>query len=198
MIMKRKYSFFNKKALACFMCGLVFFSVPQVANATSAQGESGNIQPSLESNVALNIGTEAIMVDITVPGTLTFAFNADGSNEIPDNFNIRNNNKIAYFYLKNVGFDSKESGWKLAAGGESIAMDEQAIKLKMGLKNAEKEIVPANGLKDTKGQANFSKSEFVLEPEVDTKMSFLVERPIYTESIPQNKAFDMTMSFEMR
>lgn len=190
MIIKRKCNLINRKVFAGLICGTMIFAAPQAANAAA--------QPTLSSNVAVNIGTEALVVDITVPGTLGFAFNADGSNDIPENFIIRNNNKLAYFYLKDIAFDSKSSGWKLAANRESIATNEKTIKLKTGLKQAEKEIVPTNGSKDTTGKATFSKSEFVLAPEVDTKMSFVVERPTYTEKNSQAKAFDMKMVFEMK
>lgn len=197
MIMKRKCNVVNKKVLIGLMCGAMFLAAPQVANAASPEEPGQTGQPSLKSNVALNIGTEALIVDITVPGTISFAFNADGSNDIPDNFIITNHNKIASFYLKDVNVNAGESGWKIASSDEKIPMDEKTIMLKMGMKNAEKEIVPTNGTKDSIGAVSYTSSEFLLKPEVDTQMSFVVNRPIYTEQIKQTKAFDMDMNFEM-
>lgn len=195
MIIKRKCKFINKKTVAAILCGAMFLSVPQVANASSTTAVG---QPTHNANVAVNIGTEALVVNITVPGTLSFAFNADGSNDIPSNFEITNNNKIASFYLKDISVDAGGSGWKIASQGQTISMDEKTIKLSAGLKSHEKEIVPENGSKDSTATATFTNSEFVLEPEEPTIMNFVVERPIYTERISEAKAFDMAMNFEMK
>ena len=196
MVIKRKCKFINKKIIAALMCGAIFLSIPQVANASTSQAAA--VQPNHNANVAVNIGTEALVVDITVPGTVAFAFNADGSNEIPDNFVITNHNKLASFYLKEISIDAGGSGWKIAGHDQSISMDEKTIKMSAGLKSSEKEIVPTNGTKDSTGSATFTNSEFVLAPEVDTTMNFVVDRPIYTEKINQAKAFDMSMEFEMK
>ena len=196
MIIKRKCKFINKKTVAALMCGAIFLSAPQVANAGSLPAAAA--QPTHNANVAVNIGTEPLVVDITVPGTLGFAFNADGSNEVPDNFIITNNNKLAVFYLKELSVDAGGSGWKIAGNDQSIALDEKTIKLSAGLKMSEKEITPTNGTKDSTGKATFNNSEFVLEPQTPTTMNFLVNRPIFTEKIEQSKAFDMSMTFEMK
>lgn len=196
MIIKRKCKFINKKSIAALMCGVVFLSAPQVASASSVTAAA--VQPTHNANVSVNIGTEALLVDITVPGTLSFAFKADGANEVPDNFIITNNNKLAYFYLKDISVNAGQSGWKIASHNQKINLDEKTIKLSAGLKNSEKEIVPENGTKDGKGKVTFTNSEFVLAPETPTTLNFVVNRPIYTKKNSQAKAFDMAMTFEMK
>lgn len=194
MVVKRKCNNVNKKILAGILCGMAFLSMPQVANAGSEPMQ----QPGTTSNVNVNIETEPIVVDITVPGSVGFVFNADGSNEIPDNFSITNHNKIASFYLKEVGFDGESTGWKLASEDEQLNLNEKAVKFKLGSKSEEKLIAPSNGKKDITGTVSFSDSEFVLAPESPSTVSFLIDRPVYTDEISQSKAFDMTMSFEMK
>ena len=189
MIKNRKFNFINKKTVAGFMCAMVCLSAPQMAFAAP---------PTHNASVEVNIGTQALVIDFTVPGTASFAFNADGSNTIPENFTMTNHNKIASFYLKDLTLNAGASGWQVASDEGVIALDEKTIKLKMGLDGKEKPVVPSDGVKNALGTINYNDTDFVLAPEKATTMSFLIERPIYTEAIKESKAFDMSLDFEMK
>ena len=191
MIKNRKFNFINKKTMAGLLCGIMCLSVPQAAFAATPA-------PTQNAGVTVNIGADPLLINITVPSTATFAFNADGSNTIPTNFDITTHTKIASFYLKDLSLDAGVSGWQVVNTGAGVALDEKTLKLKIGEKSKEKQVVPNDGEKNAIGMIHFANTDFVLKPEIATTLSFLVDRPIYTEKIEEAKAFDMSLDFEMK
>lgn len=178
----------TKRFAAGIMCTALLAGVPAGANA----------QTSMSSESDVNIEAEALVVDITVPGTASFAFKADGSTVVPENFTITNNNKIATFYLNEASLDAGESGWMVAAEDQSLTADEKTIRISMGKEGSEKLITPENGSKDTTGKAVYADTDFLLAPSGSETMSFEIERPVFTEKIDNAKAFGMSLNFEMK
>lgn len=146
----------------------------------------------------VKIETKATQMNITVPTSIEFIFNEDGTNTLPTNFDITNNSQIAGVSLVKVEMNALTSGWRLlpaSADTKTLAVDQKDIQFYMGLANQEK-LVSSGNSASTSGSASWDNGELAIEASQSQNISFNVQRGAFNTSESSAKAFDMILSFE--
>lgn len=161
----------------------------------AAVGTVGNGQ-----GVAVNIEAKTTTVNVTIPSAAPMVFNADGSNTVPTNFEIKNNSKLSGVHLETANFNASGSGWKLAQVSDDLStlpVDQKVITLKLGATGNEKEVVPAGSAAQAEtGTATFAPSDFTIPAEGTNTLSFVLDRGSFSSPVSNGKAFDMTLDFK--
>ena len=180
----------KKKFLTLAICLTTLATTTIPAFASEVRATAGNSE--------VQIKTEATTMNITVPGDAALmVFKADGSNELPKNFNITNNSQIAGVHITDIKLSSAE--WQLGndtVNTKTLPKDEKTIKMEIGLAGTEKKVVPdSSAVKAKTGTATFGEADFVI-PATETKtLNFKVERGAFTQASEAAKAFDMNINF---
>lgn len=147
-------------------------------------------------NTAVNIEAKATTMNVNVPSTAAFVFNADGTNVVPTNFTITNNSKISGIHVTSIALTSADAdkGWKLLP--ESANVKTQAVNtknIKMTINN--KPVVVTGTAAATTGTATYEANDIAIASEGTTTLKFGVERGSFTTAVASGKAFDMVTSF---
>jgi hypothetical protein len=151
-----------------------------------------------EQNAAVNIEVKPTQMKVTVPTTMLFVFNEDGSNQYPNNITITNGSSISNIYLSQVDMDGTDHGWKLLKDSydvKNLSVNEKAVTFKMGLVDDLRTVDPSND-KEATGSATWTQSEFTI-PAGETKtLKFEIERGSFTDTIAADTAYDVVMTYE--
>lgn len=150
---------------------------------------------------SLEIEVRNTTMDVTVPATLPMIFAEDGSNVLPDNWTVKNNSKTTKLYVSRIAVDAGNSGWKVVDDTVTPSNEydnTKVIKLKMGKRGSEKLIKPVYSERNAEGLHQFANTDIVINPEQSETLSIQVERPRFTNSIANSKAFDLTIEFDVK
>ena len=187
--MKIKEILCSKKVIAFALVGIL--AVGQVAPAFAASSET-----EVAGSSTINIETKAVTVNMTVPSSADFVFNANGTTTVPTNWEIKNNNAYTAVKLNEVNLTG-ENTWKIANASEALALDQKAIKLKVGAPEGLKQVVPTNATTDATGKAVFAASDFVIPKTNKKVLKFDVTRPDFSKSAVSEKAYTMGLVFDL-
>lgn len=146
----------------------------------------------------VKIETKATEMNVTVPSSVEFIFNEDGSNTLPTNFNITNNSQIARVSLVKAEMDSANSGWRLlpsTSDTKLLAVDSKDIQFYMGLADNEKIVNPGNTVANT-GNVTWDNGEITIDALQTQNIAFDINRGAFNSAQSSAKAFDMTLTFE--
>ena len=187
--MKIKEILTSKKLIAFALVGIL--SVGQVAPAFASSSET-----EVTGSSTVNVTTNAVTVNMTVPTSADFVFNADGSTTVPTEWNIENNNSYTDVKLSEVNLTGDNS-WKIANADESLELNQKAIKLKVGAAEGLKQVVPTNATTDTTGKATFGALDFVIPKSNQKALTFNVTRPDFSKSAVSEKAYTMNLVFDL-
>jgi len=146
----------------------------------------------------VKIETKATQMNVTVPTSIEFIFNEDGSNTLPTNFNITNNSQIARVSLVKAEMNALTSGWRLlpaSANTKLLAVDTKDIQFYMGLDGEEKIVASGNDA-STSGNASWSNGEITIDASQTQNISFEINRGAFNTAESSSKAFDMILTFE--
>lgn len=146
----------------------------------------------------VKIETKATEINVTVPSSIEFIFNEDGSNTLPTNFNITNNSQIARVSLVKAELDAANSGWRLLPSTSDtrlLAVDSKDIQFYMGPVNKEKIVSPGTSANKT-GTATWANGEITIEATKTQNIAFDINRGAFNTPKSSVKAFDMTLTFE--
>lgn len=144
-------------------------------------------------NTDINIQAESAVIDVTVPastqdgkGALTFVFNADGTNTLPDNWTITNNSAVdvKLTTLEVTGND----GWELVASGDAKLSTTDAKAIHLVLDNAEQ----SSGVYTLNQTITKNGGTHTIAIGVDGAQ---VGRPAYSKAVSVNKAFSVVQHF---
>ena len=164
--------------------------------ALSSLALLGTIMPA-SASTTVKIETRATQMNVTVPSSIEFVFNEDGTNTTPTNFEITNNSNIARISLVKVQMSSQSTQWRLlpeTADTKLLAVDSKDIQFYMGAQGKEKLVSPGSVVGST-GQATWSAGEFTIEPTKSKNMVFKVNRGAFNTAQTSAKAFDMVLTF---
>lgn len=171
--------------LAALLSVTVLFGAAVPANAASAD---------------VNIEIQATTMDgvsVNVPTQLPILFNADGTNTLPDNWNIKNVSTIAGIHLEKI--DLNGNGWKLlpeSATISDLAVNTQSIRFYAGPEGNVKLVTPNGGAENAAGSVTFEKTEFSLESGDNADLVFNVERGAFDADKSAPEAFEMVLTFK--
>ena len=171
--------------LAALLSVTVLFGAAVPANAASAD---------------VNIEIKATTMDgvsVTVPTQLPILFNADGTNTIPDNWNIKNVSSIAGIHLEKI--DMTVNGWKLLPQSATISelpVNTHSLRFYAGPEGNVKLVAPKDGTENAVGSVTFDKTEFSLESGTDADLLFNVERGAFDVDKSAPEAFEMVLTFK--
>lgn len=171
--------------LAALLSVTVLFGAAVPANAASAD---------------VNIEIKATTMDgvsVTVPTQLPILFNADGTNTIPDNWNIKNVSSIAGIHLEKI--DMTGNGWKLlpqSAVISELPVNSHSLRFYAGPEGNVKLVSPTGGAENASGSVTFEKTEFSLESGADADLLFDVERGAFDADKSAPEAFEMVLTFK--
>lgn len=154
-------------------------------------------EPAADVNIEIN--ATDMNVSVTVPSVLPIVFNADGTNTIPDNWEIQNISAIAGIHLTEVALDAEASGWVLLSDDRNVSeltADTKAVKFYAGNAGALKLVKPTEGTECTTGSVTFEESELSISSGEAKKLSFQVERGAFKQTQASSKAFKMLLTFD--
>ena len=150
------------------------------------------------ASTTVKIETKATYMNVTVPTSIEFVFNEDGSNTLPTNFTITNNSPIANVSLVKARLSAGSSPWRLlplSANTKLLAVDTKDIKFYMGVTGQEKLINPGNTVSSV-GEAVWNNGEISIASLGSKTLTFNVERGAFKTAESSAKAFDLILSFE--
>ena len=151
------------------------------------------------ADVKIQIDATDMNVSVTVPSVLPIVFNADGTNTIPDNWEIQNVSAIAGIHLTEVALDAESSGWVLLDAERDVSellAGTKAVKFYAGNAGALKLVKPTEGTECTTGNVTFEESELSISSGEAKKLSFQVERGAFKQTQASSKAFKMLLTFD--
>lgn len=147
----------------------------------------------------ISIRAEPTLVNITMPQDAAFIFNEDGTNIVPENFNIQNNSSISGIHIDRIQLSEKNSsGWKLSTNPDltTLPVNEKVVYLKIGKEGSEKHIKSIDNTdKSSTGESTFDAGDFVIPASSQTRLSFDITRGSFTKPVESSGAFDMTIDF---
>ena len=156
----------------------------------------GTIVPA-SASTTVKIETKATQMNVTVPSTIEFIFNEDGTNTVPTNFDITNNSQIARVSLVKADLSAQTSQWRLlpeSANTKLLPVDSKDIQFYLGLQGQEKLANPGTDV-NSDGQTVWENGEISIDPEKTQNIAFKVNRGAFNTAQSSAKAFDMTLTF---
>ena len=161
-----------------------------------------------ESHSDLRIKGQATNVNVTVPTTVPFEFDANGDTLVPNNFIVTNHSAIAGIYLENITLDSQKAGWRVVDDQldlTQMSVDSKDVRIKFGKKEGEgavMRLIAPSGARGKGvsriGSASFDNSEINIQAKKTQKLDFEVEHGAFSKDIVDGKAFDMTLQFRFQ
>ena len=145
----------------------------------------------------VNIQVKPTTMNVTVPSSMPFVFNEDGTNTYPNNITITNNSTISNIYLAKVEMNGSSTGWKLLKDTydvTNLSVNEKATIFKMGLSGALHTVTPSTD-KATTGVATWTQSEFTIKSKETKTLAFDIKRGSFTDSTAQSVAYNITMTY---
>lgn len=151
------------------------------------------------SGTDVQIQAEATTMNVTVPTSVDIIFNADGTDVVPDNFNITNNSAISGIHVKNIKFDGTTQKWNVAKDDlnmKTLPVGEKTVKFTVGKAGSEKNVTPESGDKANVGNAAFTQGEFDIAAEATENLSIKVERGSFKEAVAKASAYKVLIDFD--
>ena len=146
-----------------------------------------------EKSTDVTISTEAAVMNVTVPTTMPMTFKGDGTNVYATNFTIENNSALGDIYLSGVEVASK-GDWKLASEGTSwtsVPANTKKIELTINNKVVDGETDDASSASMT-----YEMTDFVVANGGTKDLSYSVKRGAFTESLSDESAYTLTLTFD--
>lgn len=165
-----------KSLLLSLLCFGMVASMPMSVLAEDASG-----------NTDINIETKAATISVTVPsstgdkGALTFIFNADGTNTLPDNWTITNNSSVDV-KLSTVTITGN-NGWGLVAAGDASLKETNGKNIHLTL--------------DTKEQTDgvYTLDQTITKNGGTHTIALSVDRSAFSKALTANKAYSAVQAF---
>ena len=150
------------------------------------------------ASTTVKIETKATLMNVTVPTSVEFIFNEDGSTTLPTNFIITNNSTIANVSLVKARLSAGTSPWRLlplSANTKLLAVDTKDIKFYMGTAGQEKLVSPGSTVSSV-GEVTWNNGEITIGAQQSKNISFNIERGAFKTAESSSKAFDLILTFE--
>lgn len=142
-------------------------------------------------------------VNITVPSDMKIIFNSDESNTLPSNYTITNNSIYA-INLDKVSLNGNNDWELLNSNFEIKNIKKDSKKLKFYVndtliqpKNSSNEIIDESSSGETDIPLDEDNNK-TIEAYSSSNIDFKIERGAYSKDISTEKAFDMTLSFNVQ
>lgn len=150
------------------------------------------------ASTTVKIETKSTYMNVTVPTSIEFVFNEDGTNTLPTNFVITNNSPIANVSLVKARLSAGTSPWRLlpqTANTKLLAVDTKDIKFYMGTEGQKKLVSPGNTVSSV-GEVTWNNGELSIASLGSKALSFDIERGAFKTAESSAKAFDLILTFE--
>ena len=151
-----------------------------------------------QGTTPIKIQAEATTVNITVPSEYNMVFKADGTNTLPENFEIRNGSALGGIHVAKVSVTG-QNDWEVVKDDydlKTMAADTKKIEMKVGSEGSEKILAPAESADSAAtGEATFTQGELDIAAGGTLDLSIEVERGTFTAPIASEDAFTMTIDF---
>lgn len=139
---------------------------------------------SSETNIDLNV--EAATIDVTVPSSIDFIFNSDGSNTVPTNWKIENNGQVEVM-VSSLNLASVND-WKLSSKAPTETNDKTIV---LTIDNTLGTIAQ-DGLSAT----YFNDGSLKIAKDDSHTFELGVQRANFSKNIASSKAFTATLNFK--
>lgn len=145
----------------------------------------------------VNMSLDGVKINVTIPSTLSFVFNSDGSTTTPSNFMISNNKPFAPVRLKTVKWVSS-NGWQIVNNNTDFStIPAQSKQLAVKINTGEEQL---NITENTLQETNFTipagiKNGENITPGTNT-LSFEVKHGTFNNNIISSTAASFIMDFD--